>query len=276
MSEPPDRVYVYALSRTPDAPTRYVGRTKNPDQRLSSHMSMAKAKVGELRVAEWLMSFRQRGETPSMRILEVVGRHCWRQAEKDWIAAFRDLGFDLLNTDAGGEGPPYGREVSDVTRRRQSEALSGRTMSQESCEKMSRAHKERLRNDPEARRELTERLREYWSKPENQGKRRQWALGRSRPERVKEKISDTLQGREFTDEHRRKISEAKSGTPKSSEHRRKLAEANRALTYDEAQEIRDRYEPYEVTQRELAAEFGVSRSVISNIVNGHGYERRDD
>jgi Sigma-70, region 4 len=43
---------------------------------------------------------------------------------------------------------------------------------------------------------------------------------------------------------------------------------NRKLTDAQARQIRGRYEYGEVTQRELAAEFGVSASTVSDIVTG--------
>lgn len=47
----------------------------------------------------------------------------------------------------------------------------------------------------------------------------------------------------------------------------------RALSYDEAREIRDRYAHHAETVRSLASKFGVSQTVIWRIVNYEAYVR---
>lgn len=44
---------------------------------------------------------------------------------------------------------------------------------------------------------------------------------------IRDKISNSLKGREFSDDHKKKLSEALSGKSKSSEHKRKLSEASK-------------------------------------------------
>lgn len=122
-----------------------------------------------------------------------------------------------------------GKKLSDEIRANMSAAQKGRTFSEEALVRMSAAHK-------------------------------------GRPSGNK--------GHKYSDESRAKISAALIGRVASDETRAKMREGhkgerayNSKLTLEKAEEIRNRYIPRKVSQRKLAAEYGVDQQVIWAIVN---------
>lgn len=59
----------------------------------------------------WLADVLVEGKKPGIEILEVVDRSDWEDAERRWIARFRERG-DILNVADGGNQPKCAHETS--------------------------------------------------------------------------------------------------------------------------------------------------------------------
>ena len=93
MSEP-CKWHVYALTEASGA-RRYIGMSRNPKQRLVSHLS----KGASDSVCEWVKSI---GYQPGLEILESLGSESEaRSAERAWIVRLRGAGLNLLNKQEG-------------------------------------------------------------------------------------------------------------------------------------------------------------------------------
>jgi hypothetical protein len=95
-----------------------------------------------------------------------------------------------------------------------------------------------------------------------------------RSKKSRERMSKIHKGKFVSKETRNKISEAGKGRFVSKETRAKMSKAhsgekngNRKLTRKQVEEIRSRYVPRMVSQRQLAKEYGVDQQVIWSIVN---------
>jgi hypothetical protein len=81
-----------------------VGATEDVDRRLIRH--------GCLEVAEqharatWIRALRADDVVPQLTVVETVDGDGWADAERKWIAHFRQQGCDLLNRTDGGPGVP--------------------------------------------------------------------------------------------------------------------------------------------------------------------------
>lgn len=95
-------VTVYGLIASDEYFIRYIGQTvSKPKQRLSGHRSVARRRP-KTPVGKWMKKVLDRGATIRMQILQENA--IWDVSEKLIIAFHRELGGDLLNLTAGGEG----------------------------------------------------------------------------------------------------------------------------------------------------------------------------
>ena len=115
--------YIYALCDPDTGYLRYVGKSDNPQKRLSSHMAES-VRSNFCRRHHWIVGLVKSGLTPTLIILEEVQRHEWVSAEQFWIASMRLAGCDLVNGSDGGEGNKNCR-LSAITRQRMSAAKIG-------------------------------------------------------------------------------------------------------------------------------------------------------
>lgn len=247
--------YIYVLKDPTSDEVRYVGKTVKPiQQRFRLHIWEAK-NGGRTRKNNWIKSLLNQGLLPTIECIEVVEGDSWVDREKHWISHYRKFG-NLTNHTDGGEG------------------LAGHRHSEETKLKMSI----------------------------NNGKP---MTGKTMPEETKKKISSTLKGREFTEDHKRKISEAQIGREISSstkekisdslknfytqnpeskqklgkyertdEHVRIIREKTGKLTQEKVDEIRKRYKEGNISQAALGKEYGVTPSMIYNIISGKAWTRR--
>lgn len=122
--KPPKPIYVYVLTdpRYPDD-VRYVGVTVNPQRRMREHILEAKNGKRSHR-ANWIRSLLNDELLPIMAEIDETNNEEWQQCEVAWIAYYREMGCDLVNSTDGGEGV-RGHIKSEEHRRKQSEAMSG-------------------------------------------------------------------------------------------------------------------------------------------------------
>lgn len=119
--------YIYALVDPRTNEIRYVGKSDNPEKRLSyGHMKC----IGRNKYKNnWIKQLLKLNLQPSLMILEECENEesVWSAREKYWIKYYREQGCDLTNLTDGGENPPSqtGKKQSIITRKKISIALSG-------------------------------------------------------------------------------------------------------------------------------------------------------
>lgn len=121
-------VFIYALCE-PDGQVRYIGKTYDLRKRLNLHCG-SRARVGQYRRACWIRNLFNRGLKPKMKILTIVDETNWEFWEKEYIKLYREIGFDLVNTSAGGEGGMQGRTHTPKARAIISAKLLGKRKSE--------------------------------------------------------------------------------------------------------------------------------------------------
>lgn len=267
-------VYIYSLIDPRDGEIKYVGKTKDLNERLKSHFHDAR-RFNTPKNA-WLLKLKRLGLRPRVEVLEEVDKSSWPEAERRWIAALRNKGCPLKNICDGGEG--RNGPLSEKTKRRLSEAGRGRVVTEETRRKLSKAHK-----------------------------------GRRVSKEARAKIGAANRGRKHTAQARNKMSQARKGIPKSAEHRRKIGLAHKGrkpsketcakmrasrkgwrpspeltaiqrekckgegngrakLTAEQVYEIRERYAQGDISLPKLAEDYPVTFSAIHRIVIGETWK----
>jgi len=87
--------YIYVLVDPNTDDIRYVGKSKNPQTRMTDHIN------GHGRGAKkymWVDSLVENNQKPLLRILEKCDESEVRERERYWIKYFNNMGFDLTNS----------------------------------------------------------------------------------------------------------------------------------------------------------------------------------
>jgi hypothetical protein len=96
--------FIYVLTCPKSGEVRYVGKTRNPKQRLGTHVSAARAGAKHWN-ARWIASLDASGLFPGFSVVHTVGADSmWQVMERFFIAACRNMGMRLTNGTDGGEG----------------------------------------------------------------------------------------------------------------------------------------------------------------------------
>jgi hypothetical protein len=96
-------VYIYALLDPDTDDVRYIGKTKNLAQRLSSHC-LSSSKQSNPHKWRWIDKLKADGKKPKMLILDQCEQDSWQESERHWIAHYRSIGARLTNIADGGLG----------------------------------------------------------------------------------------------------------------------------------------------------------------------------
>jgi len=175
--------YIYGLVDPRFGVVRYVGFTsKTLKQRTVRHIQESVApRSSHYRKSRWIVSIMSEGIEPTAVLLEEVPPDAdWQEAERRWIKYYRDRGNDLCNHTDGGDGvlgrrwtdeerakimaakapiwadPVWrqnqrqkatGKTWTDESRRKASIALKGRTVFEETREKLSASRQRKCAKD---------------------------------------------------------------------------------------------------------------------------------
>jgi hypothetical protein len=176
------RVSIYVLKDPRTNEIRYVGKTKRSLKiRLSEHLQQ-KAKDHHSR---WINSLLKQNLQPLIEEVEKCSNSNWEEREKFWIQYYKNLNFNLTNSNDGGPGS---HNPSSEARAKISAANKGRIRSAETRAKMSAASKNK---SAEARAKISAANK-----------------GRIRSAETRAKIGAASKNRTHTAETRAKISAA--------------------------------------------------------------------
>lgn len=116
-----EKIYIYALSDPISKEIRYIGKTKNLNKRLRSHIDYAKNKNRKRRyVSDWILGLLKNNLKPIVILIEETTLEIWSEREKYWIKHFKSLQFNLCNLTDGGEsntGYVYSDDLKEVRRK---------------------------------------------------------------------------------------------------------------------------------------------------------------
>jgi hypothetical protein len=102
-------IFIYGLLDPFESLIRYVGRSYDPDNRLTGYMGhLYEAKIGiQNHKCNWIREVLSKEGIPLILILEVCSEDDWSECERKWIKCLRDRGYPLTNIADGGEGGWY-------------------------------------------------------------------------------------------------------------------------------------------------------------------------
>lgn len=148
-------IYIYGLREPDTGLIRYIGKTIRPEARLRDHINDRSV----CHRTNWIKSLKARGIEPEMVIIEEIrGAWPWQEEERFWIEFARRNDWPLVNSTSGGDGvcdlPAESRQRMAATwkgRKHTPEAiakmraaLTGKRHSQQTRERMSKAHAGRV------------------------------------------------------------------------------------------------------------------------------------
>lgn len=196
---------------------RYVGITVHEDvkKRFTSHLEKTKSGVNRP-VNDWIKKY------DDIVIAKVSSPLTWEDACMEEIALIAKLrleGHRLLNMTKGGDGS-VGIKDSEETRKKKSLAQTGRIVSQETRDKISKANTGKKRS-LEAKKKMSDKK-----------------FGRKLSKEHREKIANSNTGGKRTLEQRINISKSLKGKKFTSEHYNNVVEAQKKRRLREKEEKR--------------------------------------
>jgi hypothetical protein len=109
--QPQDHVttFIYGLVDPRTGFVRYVGKAYNPKRRRQAHMNPSSLRP-KTRKNHWIKSLLNDGRKPELILLEQIKECEWEDAERRWIAYYRNIpGYpQLTNGTSGGDGAQKG------------------------------------------------------------------------------------------------------------------------------------------------------------------------
>ena len=190
-------IYIYALACPVTGRTRYIGKCKNTDHRLSTHISKAKSAESTHHCARWIATLLRDGLKPTIRVLIALPEGAdWQLAERLTIARYRRHGFDLTNLTGGGDGF---HDLAPEAVLRKSEARRRWFAIPENRDRIISALTAG-RDSPEHRKKLSQKIAASWLNPSTKSR---YLEGMSKPDAVLRRMAAST--KRFDDpEYRRK------------------------------------------------------------------------
>lgn len=143
-------IYILVDPREPNE-VRYVGRTKDPIKRISTHITPSKL-LDNTYKNNWIKKLLRDEIIPKLICIEKCTN---LQRETYWIRYYKSLGFDITNANDGGDGQ---LKPSQETINKIKKALTGRIvgdrLTNKGRTKISTTHKDK---------ELTDEQKDKWS-----------------------------------------------------------------------------------------------------------------
>jgi len=206
--------YIYILCDPCDGQVRYVGKADDVNRRMSLHLGLAR-KCHKTYCARWIRSLLLKGESPIVDVIEEVAQGAWVEAEKRWIAYYRDSGAPLTNMTVGGDGAipldlcedEFRRRISEGVRRKGldpewrkslGKSTRGKHLSAEWRAKIGAANKGKIIPPEAIAKAKATRLRNGNQHP-------------PMSEEGRRNISKALKGRKCSEEHKAHLSAARKG-----------------------------------------------------------------
>lgn len=231
--------YIYALTEPETGYVRYVGKADNPQERYRKHM-LPSALAIRCRRTSWLRGLLNKNQRPGMVILEAVSQDRWKERECYWMAFYRALGCNLVNTAQGGSGGVLPEWVTPEAKAKMSAAQMGK------------------KRDPDAIRRMAEKRVGVPRAPETIAKMSAAHKGKKPSVQCEEARLKAITGSTHSDETKAKMSQAHKGNQRAKKH-------DYIVTDPDGGE-------YKV---ESLAEFcklhGLCRAHMSKVANGHKY-----
>lgn len=209
-------ISIYVLSDPRTGDVRYVGKTNNLKLRLYGHLL---EKGRRTRKHFWIRSLHRQGLKPILEAIEEFpdesGDTLWPDAERYWIAMFRFWGFKLCNHDSGGNS---GYRKSDITKARQSAAMTGKRHSAATIKKI--------------------RISKTNPSMETRSKIRDANLGKKHSEETVARMRASHLGHECSRETRAKIGSVNRGSIRTEEERAKIRAARARQVFSEESKMK--------------------------------------
>jgi hypothetical protein len=163
--------FIYGLIDPRTEYVRYVGKANKPKVRLSLHLLPSQLKNKNHRT-NWLRNILDSGNKPLLVILEEVKYGEWQNAEKKWIAHYRNLPNypPLTNSTDGGDGVE-GYVYTEEDRKKRSIAHTGIKMPLGTGKKISDANRG-IPKSAEARAHFSEGQKNRWNKTSEEDKQK--------------------------------------------------------------------------------------------------------
>lgn len=92
--DPERTIYIYALKDPRDDAVRYIGQSRDPQQRLSQHKADGS---GNSKKSRWIRELRARGQSPILEVIEEATESEKHQRELWWIYEYLSKDADLTN-----------------------------------------------------------------------------------------------------------------------------------------------------------------------------------
>lgn len=95
-----EKTFIYTLNCPETGMVRYVGKSNNPKQRLSAHLSLKKPS----KKTSWILGLKNKNSLPKLEIIDEVPCCDWEFWESHYIKLFKSCGANLFNLTSGGTG----------------------------------------------------------------------------------------------------------------------------------------------------------------------------
>ena len=97
--------YIYSLNDPETGQPRYIGKSNDPQYRLTYHIGRKEKKSKK---ESWIHSLKSKGLKPILEIIDEVPDKDWKFWEIHYISLYRSWGFSLTNGTEGGDGVSTG------------------------------------------------------------------------------------------------------------------------------------------------------------------------
>lgn len=202
MRSPPrdDVWHIYVLLDPRSGAVRYVGKTNDMPRRLERHICERPKKPTWK--WWWIQSLVKLGLAPTIQSVQTGSGDSHKEAERNWIAAYRLFGSGLTNIADGGYGGSG--PCTEEHRRKLSLAMMGRKLSPASIEKLRQSQTGKKQSE-ETKRRRSAALTGRTVAPETGAKIAATKIGKPRSPETRAKLSAALMGSRLSDETRSKL-----------------------------------------------------------------------